>query len=403
MNRLRFYELRNSAHAVFLVLALTVAMSVNADDSIRLHGAISQGLITTDNNNFNGPSDDGVTLKLTEISLNLSKNLRPDLRAAAQLLYRRAGEHGDDAEVDYAILDYQFLTNLETTAGIRLGRFKNPFGIYNATRDIAFTRPTMFLPQSIYPDQARQIMLSTDGLIAFGQWFQENGKWSIDIGGGKPRVDDVRELLTAFESSQTDDEKLVIAKLGYQHNGGEWLVSLSALKVDLSINASDFGDGDLGLRAAALSSQYNWESWTLTSEYMLTNMKADFPFIRIASAITGKDVDFDVDGESFYLQLDRRLGRKLTLSMRWDKRFSDENGGVIQEMSTRFGLEAPIFGQYNKDVTLGIRWDPNINTMLRVEYHHVSGTSWLDVTQDNEKDELSKNWNMLAAEIAFRF
>lgn len=80
--------------------------------------------------------------------------------------------------------------------GVRLGRVKNPFALYNETRDVIWTRPGVLLPQSIYFDALalRQPEISSDGGILYGRYAFGNHAVSaeflvsevLDNTGGRP-------------------------------------------------------------------------------------------------------------------------------------------------------------------------------------------------------------------------
>jgi hypothetical protein len=47
---------------------------------------------------------------------------------------------------------------------MRVGRIKTAYGLYNTTRDVPFTRPSIVLPQSIYFERTRNLTVSADGV-----------------------------------------------------------------------------------------------------------------------------------------------------------------------------------------------------------------------------------------------
>ena len=119
------------------------------EDDIQFHGFFSQGLFHSSGNNVFGKSKNSVSSGLTELGLNVSYQMLNNLSFAAQGLYRRAGAGtGDGGEVtlDYAFVDIMLLNFPDGRLGVRGGRIKNPWGLYNETRDVAFTHPTIFLP-----------------------------------------------------------------------------------------------------------------------------------------------------------------------------------------------------------------------------------------------------------------
>ena len=137
----------------------------NLPGDFQIHGFASQAYITTSDNNVFGNSDNGGSFGLTEAGLNASVRPLPRLQLSGQVVSRRAGEGVTGIpRLDYAILDYRLYSQEANQFGIRVGRLKNPFGFYNETRDVAHTRPSILLPQSIYFDRTRNLGLSGDSV-----------------------------------------------------------------------------------------------------------------------------------------------------------------------------------------------------------------------------------------------
>ena len=63
-------------------------------------------------------------------------------------------------------------------------------GPFNDTRDVAFTRPSILLPQSIYPDVTRALSLSADGATFYGEYRSSWGDFTLETVLGLPRVTD---------------------------------------------------------------------------------------------------------------------------------------------------------------------------------------------------------------------
>ena len=135
------------------------ALAVELFEGFQVHGFLTQGyFLTSNNNNFFGESKRGGSLGFTEIGVNASWALRPNVLLAVQVLSRRAGEAAKgEPELDFALLDYAAVETADRRLGVRLGRVRLPFGLYNDTRDVAFTRPSILLPQSIYFERTREL------------------------------------------------------------------------------------------------------------------------------------------------------------------------------------------------------------------------------------------------------
>ncbi len=108
-----------------------------------------------------------------------------------QLLSRQAGESSKGGiRIDYGFLDYTAITSEAKEFGVRLGRIKNPFGFYNDTRDVPFTRPSILLPQSIYFDRARNLAMASDGVQFYGESRNDWGDITGQFGVVFPQVED---------------------------------------------------------------------------------------------------------------------------------------------------------------------------------------------------------------------
>ena len=171
----------------YLILALASAglmqagmagESLLSDSGLQLHGFLTQGFVKTDANRFFGPSDKG-SFQFTEIGLNGSLRPIPDLLLSGQVLARRAGEmYNGSPTIDFALARWDFLDSAQNTAGISIGRLKNPLGLYNRTRDVAHTRPGVFVPETVYFDKVRNLEHASDGAMLHLAHFTDIGQLS---------------------------------------------------------------------------------------------------------------------------------------------------------------------------------------------------------------------------------
>ncbi len=405
------------ASMVALVTACFVAANVQADTSVsnlpqsssfQYHGAFTQGAFHTSDNNFYGQSDDDISFDFTELSLNASYKLLPNIRLAGQVLYRQAGATSDDVVIDYLFVDGNFYSSEETNAGLRLGRVKNPYGLYNDARDIAFTRPGILLAQSIYPDTLRDLFVSTDSLMFYANHFTDSGQWSLELGVGKPRVDKLANL----DLDGVDDEEVLLGRLLFEDSSERWRVAFSAMRGELSFLFDV--SADLGLPPMPpiktpivfdlylLSLQYNWHDWTFSGEYQLSMAGSDSPGVEIPSRFGPMfiDLDFEENGEAYYLQAEKRLSAQWTALARFDVDYSEKDDRSGEAYAQQRGGEA--YSRYSKDYTLGLRWNFRSDMMLNFEYHNIEGASWLPLL-DNPDGPSSKYWDMVAVTFSYRF
>jgi len=273
---------------------------------------------------------------------------------------------------------------------VRLGRVVNPYGLYNDTRDMPFTRPSIFLPQSIYFDINRNTALSGDGIQLYGEHRTDYGDFLLQFNGMESRANDPAWKPVLFARS-VEGQLSWVGRLMYEWQGGR--VRLGVTSADLNVGFQprqvDYkAKSNLSFAPVLFSFQYNAEDWSLTSEYAIRYSEVDS---------LGQKVNFA--GESYYVQGTYRFTTELEAFLRYDVYYgdrNDRNGKKLQASGLGSAQEA-----FAKDIAVGLRWDLTQSIMLRTEYHYVDGAGWLYVGEN--KDGLSKYWNMFAASISFRF
>lgn len=382
------------------LVAGTAPAHADVLDTVQVHGFLSQALIVSRHNDFFGPSSqDGGSLQYTEVGVNASMRPTNNLLVSAQVLSRRAGEDNDSYEprLDYGLLDYQLLANNDRSAGLQIGRIKHPYGLYNQTRDIAFTRPSILLPQSIYFDRTRSFGLSSDGLLFYEEERLSNGILYFYVGGGVPNFGSDAEDALSFPgniSLSMNGSYSTLGQVRYEHAGGKVVVALSAADVNAKFDTNYWaaGDGKFKFQPLALSAQYNSADWSLTAEYALRRRKI--------SGLDVPDLNQSVIGDSWYLQYDRRLFEDWRWLVRYDVMANDwhDRSGKQYEND---GM-GPAHSRFARDLTLGLKWQPWTNLLLAAEYHNIDGTGWIPPA-DNAREDLDRYWDMLMFQASFLF
>ena len=171
------------------------------------HGFISQGYTHSWGNDFFGNSQHSGSLDFTEIGVNVLGHIHPDILIAAQGLYRNtAGSDNQGLRLDFANVDYRLPLEGNLTFGIRAGRVKNPFGLYNETRDVIWTRPGVLVPQSVYLDTLalRQPMIASDGGLLYGRYHFDNHAFTAEFVVSEPQdnVGGAAAFLTGIPNAQ---------------------------------------------------------------------------------------------------------------------------------------------------------------------------------------------------------
>jgi hypothetical protein len=343
-------------------------------DRTQLHGFASQAVIRTSDNRWFGDSPD-TSFDFTEIGLNASMRVSPAFLLSGQVLYRRAGEMAENqVSLDYGLIDITPLSSAEGRLGVRLGRVKNPLGLYNETRDVPFTHPGIFLPQTVYYDQVRNLMLSTDGAMLYGEHYSNYGNITAYLGGGWPALDDNVEwsfFAGDYPGELENDDIGWVASVWYTDPSERIKLGLSGAKFSLKFKPNtplamtlEPGNTDLDLWIA--SAQYNSEKWTLTTEY--TRRPTEW------SGYGPLFPDLKSTGEGWYVQGIYKLLPSIEWLLCYEEGYPDVDDRDGKKFSAASGgLVSPSYG-FSKILTTGLRWDINEHWMVRGEYAYHNGT-----------------------------
>jgi hypothetical protein len=363
--------------------------------SVQIHGFASQGLITTTDNNFFGKTDDSVSFDFREIGLNGSWNALTDLQLAMQVVWRDAGKTDDDGvRIDYGLASYNLYSTESSVLTIRGGRVPTPLGFYNDTRDVATTRPSILLPQSIYFDVNRNLALSADGGYLYGEHQTDYGDISAHFGLIVPRMDDpdFKNVIVGSSPGEMEGDVSWVSRLGYEWQGGR--VRLAATYADFNGDykpetGAFLEPGSWRFNPLILSAQYNGENWSLTAEYALRRAQLKnfgFPMIEFT-------------GQSFYFQGTYELTESIEGIVRYDELvwdLDDEKGKNFANLTGK-----PGHSRFAQDWTVGLRYKILPSLMLSGEYHYINGTGWLSELEN--KNGTTQHWNMMIFMLSYSF
>jgi len=391
-------------------LLVTASFAAAAETQMwHVHGFLSQAAFYTSDNNFDGDSDDGISTDFNEAGLNASLNLPANLRLSGQLLARNAG-HYDNGELrtDYFNLDWQFWSSAATRAGIRVGRVRNGFGLYNETRDVAHTRPGIALP-IIYLEQARDLNISRDGFGVYSDIFTNYGTLALEAGTGRARVSNrlVEEALMApADGIEPDDARITMLSLNWEDADGHWRFAASQYQItsDVSADLNAFVpglnlalDGDFKLDTSTLSVQYSTEQWQLTAEWLRFTYDLDFTYVARR-----------YPGEAAYVQYTWIFSPAWQLFGRYEYGVMDRhhrNGSAMEEFCggalDKFCI--PRSKGFRHESSIGLRWDINSQWMIATEAHYVEGAMGLPYSDNPDRAEIATYWTLFGIELAFRF
>lgn len=370
-----------------------------ADGRLQLHGYLSQGAVYTTANNFFGHTDTDISLDFREVGLNVSARPFSRLRLSAQGTSRWAGEiDKGDPWLDFALADFTFLSEENMRAGIRLGRIKNPYGLYTETRDVAFTRPGIILPQPIYFDRTRKFALSGDGFHIYGEFDVPGGSLDARFFLVDLPINDRSSKSVLFGPNARGDleqDRLTPGfRLLYETANGRWRGGFTFAATSQKYHPAagePIPNTHVKFEPWIVSLQYSGEQWTLTSEFSQRYDVLD---------MSGRPLSKST-AQNWYVQAQYRFLPQWELLLRYDNAIADIDDPGGDKFSAQTGR--PAFTRFARDIVAGMRYDVTPSLMLRAEYHHVDGTSWLSPLENPLPGELERSWDMFMLLGSYHF
>ena len=362
----------------FLFLAQT-SHAYELGDYLSINGFLSQGYIKSTGNNIFGESIDG-SFQLNEFALTLNSVPMEKLRLSLQLLSRDLGAEGDnDILIDWAMADYRFSDLL----GVRVGKVKLPIGLYNQLRDSDFLRPMAFLPQSIYNENKRNLLVGAWGGNIYGNFslgrvgdFDYQAYYgTVDFRNDSGQAVAMKRLIQS-----TANKKGLGAVTGFDSEndyvmGGALIYypPVDGLRLGVSYFTGEtefnFNVGGTAGKASGhskdfvvFSAEYTNTNWVLSTEY------SEFTADR-------KVLDVDIrDGRSQggYLQFCYHLHEDVAASVLYDIVYVNKDD---RDGSAFVAQGQPDYLAWRKDIGAAIRWDVTDRWMVRAEYHNIDGAA----------------------------
>jgi len=323
-----------------------------------VHGFASQGAIKSTDNNYLVQNSKRGSAKFSELGINFTEVLTDRLRWGAQLYMRQVGNNGDDrAHVDWFYLDYR----LTDWLGVRAGRIRMPFGLYNEITDIDSARVPVLLPQAMYPLLNDPLLLALTGMELYGYLpLAMAGGLEYRLYGGTLYTDPPVPPLVGLTVLGYDVPYLIGGRIMWEppvdglRLGGsaQWLRLDQTFGVPsgmLGVPATPVEDDWLVFRWAA-SAEYAAHDLTLAAEY--GRWRAD---IRLPSPPRTVVVN-----ERYYVMASYRVTTWLTPGAYFASMTND-----VSKPQTR--------DNYQRDWSLTLRFDINSFWLIKLEGHLMNG------------------------------
>jgi hypothetical protein len=405
------------------------------DPEVYVSGFVSQGYLNTEDNDYLLPDVRDGSGEFNEAAVIVAAEPLDRLHVGIQLLSRDfGGEVTPSVIVDWAYGDFRWRDQL----GFRAGKIKLPYGLYNQARDVDMLRTSVLLPQSVYAEQDRELLLAYEGAglygnVVLGPWGDLDYEFAVGSlnvpEDGHPEVR--RSMVAASEASRSavaaetaalyglpaDSASATVAEVEDPTLAVPWILGgslvwntpLTGLRVGGThlIGDADVSgrvrydvllrDGstvpshlprtvlveeDLDLRGLTTGSlEYQRDRWLLAAE--LSRMRFG-----------------DVSSVGWYASVDHRLDERWAVQAMWSTYWPDhdDRDGANFEAAGQ-----PDYYAWQHDLGLAIRFDVNAHWLLKFEYHHMNGAALADRDALAAGETASERWRVWAAKTTFHF
>lgn len=392
-------EVRRRAPTRFLLVAMSLAAlaggpAAAADlelpgllSPLQVHGFVSQGYLLTSDNDYLADGSSRGTFEFTEVGLNFTLPATDRLTVGLQIFAQKLGTSGDFRGVlDWFYLDYRWRDWL----GIRAGRVKLPFGLYNDTVDIDAARTAILLPQSIYPAQNRDFLLAQTGVELYG----------YKTIGGVGAFDYRAYAGTIFlDVKQQPGSPLTVLNLDVPYVAGGrllWLPidglrlggSLQFLRLDTNLLTP--------VSPSAVSVKIPVTLWVASAEYQLKDLllAAEYSRWRVKAESSNPSLfpESTTTSERAYLLASYRLTPWLQAGGYYSRLVPDVDRRIFPA-----GIQ--------HDFALTARFDVNRFWLIKLEGHYLRGTGALSSSLNDNLplSSLASDWALFAVKTTAYF
>jgi hypothetical protein len=372
---------------LFLFLCLPVSNLWAQDLSgIEIHGFATQGLIYSTHNNYLTMQTSSGSLQWTHGAVSFTDSLTDNLRVGIQLhMYQLGQLGGPNLQVDWASGDYR----VNDYFGIRAGKVKTVFGLFNDSQDVDSIFLWALLPECCYPVDNESFFLAHLGGDVYGQLplGKSGGHLRYDGYVGQVNLDPNGGFVKQFA-----DEGIVFSSPpGGKTYGGDlhWVTPLRGLELGASNDVEEIDGSGFGVslhvpvfQTTGEYAQFGRGKWFFAGEY------ARGPFVDLIHTPIGA-ITLPFDIRSWYAMGSYRISKKLQV-------------GSYYSHYINAALDTAMPQNHSKDWTLSTRYDFNSYFYAKLEDHFVHGTG-LGFYDSTNPNGVRPDTNILAVKLGFSF
>ncbi len=391
----------------FTVISVSAQFTVEGR-SVQVHGFISQGFAYSDANNYLTMDTSKGSFAFTDAGINATSPITDKFTVGAQFYVRNVGQLGQGhVTLDWASGDYR----AKDWFGIRAGKIKTVFGLYNDTQDAEFLHTWALLPQSNYPLDLRDSTIAHIGADIYGNLsLRKLGQINYTAYAGTVPFESAGGVTYALKAQDINPHLF-----SGSTKGGDlrWTPPISGLLLGYSLVSSPFGvcgisaltQTPFNLKVAkevrsVIYAQYTRGNLRLEAEYY-----REIPKLELTETFGPygpSHIQEALDRRSWYTAVAYRISKRLELGT-YNSRFfpnADKKFNV-------FGIAQPAPTRHLFDQTVTARIDIGTHLDLKLEGHFIDGYGDLAAArgfypQDNP-GQLSPKTNLFITRLGFNF
>lgn len=425
-----------STGILLLILLAGGAPAQDLGDAIMVNGFVSQGYLNTHEIDYLIPNSQDGSAEFLEAALTVTATPSDRLRIAAQFLARNFGDTGNgNVVLDWGYGDFRWRDAL----GVRAGKVKLPYGLYNEYRDLDFLRTPVFMPQSVYNEKTRDFLLAYEGLGFYGNLnLHGGGELDYHVYGGTLTVPDPSRGFWEDNYSNLAEaaEPLVAAEVEKEQGLAPGSVEATASGLtDPTVTFPYVFGGALvwetpleGLRLggtifkgrfeyqANIRFDVTWDEGGLPRNETRAGTILDRSDIDRVSTLSAEyvrgrwffaaeyyDQEIDItENDGWYAAGDFKATDRLSLAVMRTVYYGNKNDRDGQAI-VAMGGEAHYAWQ--KNWTLAARYDLTDFWLIKAEFSFIDGSALAEPLTLDEylANPLPRNWHMFAARTTFQF
>jgi hypothetical protein len=325
---------------------------------------------------------------MSEVALNVTAQVTERLRVGAQLFARELGPTGNyEAKFDWFYLDYRIADWL----GVRAGRSKIPFGLYNVFADNDSARAFVLMPQSVYPTVNRDFLLAQTGVELYGYIdLCDAGALDYRAYGGTIFLDQPPIVPGAPLLVLDVHAPFVVGARLF------WETPIDGLRVGGTVQSLQIDWRYLVGGTTSIDVEFPITIWLASIEYVLGDLLLAAEYSRWDAQIVSDEPTLlptiDVLNERWYALVAYRLTPWLQLGAYFASTYPD--------VDDRDGHD-----HYHHDVALTARFDVGDHFLVKLEGHFMRGTANLDPALNGGTPliQLERDWALLLAKLTAWF